>query len=278
MNKTSIRNGRKNLTALRAAVIAALVGLAMASQAGEAFQENFEAGWTNDAETGTLGPKGSWPETWAFRLKNPLMWAVADSGGPQKKVFEFKGGAFNCHWWVAGARHSAEYVEGKTLQLEGWIREATPTECSDMAYLWLADPDQNGYGIMVSRTNAEEDTHCAAIFKFSDNHGEFGGSRTSEWKKNMPGVPFSLKISSDDYLHFFLRLKQKAKGSPVEIALYYQSTSNPPVMTWTDSGKEFGGILDLGTLTWVGVTAANGNAIPHPIQFDSLGVSMVSAP
>ena len=281
MNKISIGNGRT--TALRAVVLAGLMGLTMASQAAEGFQENFEDGWLNDPDTGTLGPKGAWPGTWAFRLKNPLMWSVVDSGGPQKKVFEFKGGPFNSNWWVGGTPHSVNYLPGKTLQLEGWIREATPTGCSDVAYLWLADPEHNGYGLMISRTNAEEgppkrndDKNYASILKISDNHCKFGGPETCNWKKNLPGEPVSVEVSSDEYLHFFLRLKQRANGSPVEIALYYTSTNNPPVMTWTDDGKEFGGILDLETLTWVGVTADNNNPIPHPIQFDSIGVSVIT--
>jgi len=266
---------------------AGLAVLTVPLRAGEVFQEDFEEGWANDPETKQLGPDGGWPSNWAFRGKqSAAFWSVVDSGGPQKKVFEFKGGSFNGGWWIAAAQHDVVCPSGKTLQLDGWIREAeTPLGAEDVAYLWLSTLEQNGYGITVRRSNRcegppqkiNDGNNYAGIFKFRDSTVKFGEQRTPGWtnlKGDLPDAHTIVESASDEYLHFFLRLKQTANGTPVEIALYYNTTDSSPVMTWTDDGKQFGDVIDLENLTWVGITAENGK-IPHPIQFDAIRVGVI---
>jgi hypothetical protein len=281
----AMRDGSRNLTAIRAAVFAGLLGLAMAAQAGEAFLENFKTGWSNDTDTNQLGPNGTYPPNWLFRTDASKIWSVVDSGGPQGKVLQFKGGSFCNDWWPTGSEHGVVYSPGKIVQLDGWIREATPTSAFDLAYLWLSTPEHNGYGFLVCRSNGyesrgqlEDNTNFTSIFKYRGCTVKFGESGTANWQiphGDRPGALVEVEAASDEYLHFFLRLKQKAPGSPVEIALYYNSTSKPPVMTWTDDGTLFGPIFDIESLTWVGVTAENGKDIPNPIQFGAIGVSLV---
>ena len=266
-------------------VAGGLAIFALPLRAGEVFLEDFDQGWSNDPETKQLGAHGVWPSSWAFRLKNPVTWAVVESGGPQKKVLEFKGESFNNSWWSVGVSHGVGCAPGKSVQLDGWIREATPTSGMDAAYLWLSTPEQNGYGITAIRSNAidgppektNDGNNYAGIFKYRGSTVKFGESGLPEWTNQRGELPVpvaSVEAASDEYLHFFLRLKQAAKGASVEIALYYNSTDSPPVMTWTDDGTKFGAVIDIENLTWVGITAANG-PIPHRIQFDAIRVGLL---
>jgi hypothetical protein len=280
-----MRTESKKMSVILVAVFALLVGLAVTLRAADLYQENFDANWVNDTATGRLDEKGTFPEAWAFRLHGAGMWLMVDAPEPQKKVLQFKGESFNNGWWSGGGRHGVVCPAGKTIQLDGWIREATPAKNVDIAYLWLSTPEQNGYGLVAIRSNAYEHSNdlndnknYVTLVKYRDNTVKFGENPTCDWKTqdgDRPKAPVAVETANDGYLHYFLQLKQKAAGAPVEIALFYKDTKNPPVMTWTDDGTQFGPVIDVSNLSHVGVTAENGKDHPHAIQYDAIGVALL---
>jgi hypothetical protein len=257
-------------------VVSAISGLAVAAPT---YYEGFETGWANGV-SGNLSD-GTYPWT----IRTPGNWSIQDDGAPQNNVLQFNGAMNNEVWWTGGGQHGVTIppTYGKAvIDLHVRVKQDPTAVTRDNAWVWLSDSNQNGYGVNIYK--AGNGNNYAGIRKLRNSTTAFGG--VPGWSQSSPMGYSQVGTDDDDFIHYHIRLSQTGSG-PLTVWLW-QTESNMadtsfmnPLQVWTDDGVSYGSIIDLTSLTWVGVTADNnwnGENLPHAFPFDDIFVMLIPEP
>jgi hypothetical protein len=138
------------------------------------------------------------------------------------------------------------------------------------ALVWFADTTQNGYGITASYINYD----YARIAKLRGSITGFGTipEWTHQWGDQYPAPPaeaVQCGLHNKNMITYHMRLEQEAAGQPVRVTFWFTGSAvlnnelfkdqsyDQPAVTWTDDGTAIGKVIDLRTLTHIGITAQN---------------------
>lgn len=258
------------------------------------FTEDFESGWSS----GTLS-SSSQLNGWTFRT--PDQYAIVDLGSPGNNAIQAVSSP-PMAWITAGK------ALGGTIGTEAMLQfSASQFNFSSQGVVWLADANQNGYGVYFLRGNLNQ----AYLAKMQGSTNAFGGvpNITNSTSSNFGqrSSPVSVGNQFNDFITYNLKLTQTSAGQPVNLTFWTtgsnanNTTLASPALSLTDNGTGsvfqgtgvvFGPAIDLSTLSRVGMTLIGNTgdvsssysrvdliavAVPEPSTVMLLGVTGIVA-
>lgn len=190
-------------------------------------------------------------------------------------------------WNQMGKDHGIDVSKEKAVELT--MKVANPRENGASWFaVWLCDEIRNGYGMDYGGIFPMKNRVGVRIFKFRENTIPFDSSKLPQFAA-AEGEPAEEKATNlkeivplGQYVVFHLRIEQAKSGEPVTLTVWNtgcpevsDTSYEEPLLRMEDDGKGtvfhssdggFGPVLDLSSLTHVGVSGAqfvNKNLTPE---------------
>jgi hypothetical protein len=258
--------------------VSVLLLVASFAQATTVFSENFESGWANGSSGTDLsgGQKNGWTfyydgvgETWknnSVEGNGCLGFALANISLE----------------WVAGAKAHGLNIPDTDIKIDVSFRTRALWNSFSWPIVWLANVNQNGYGVGVYNTGN------ATIVKQSACPNPVAGSQTMPGFGSWQNYLVQTNYSSSDWVTYNFRLEQASSGSPVTITMWHTggnavadtSYSNPDYTVIDDGsspGSFTGGIINLTELSYIELTGYE-NSLANELSIDDITVRIVPEP
>jgi len=243
--------------------------------------EDFENGWANatgGTYPGTLQGDGALTNGWWIRDA----WRFKVTDQSSNTVYDPIAGSMvtNVSWVPAGKSLSDDLTYSTAAELSVKI---SMSDFDNHPYIWLSDPNRNGYGIKCTRKIGGRPV-MARIFKYSDCNQPWGDTDTSNWfnrdgegpevdSSTDPAGYVAVSGVSEDWVTLRLRLEQSAPGQPITMTLWHtggnlpdSSYENPDNVVIDDgTGSIFSAdVINIEKITHVGMTFYG---VASPVMF-----------